>query len=51
MKKKDNNNMRKFESPSHNILKNYNTLFNRLGVKLTHNPFVCVFVASFSSLL
>ncbi len=50
MKNLDNNNMRKIESPSHNILKNY-TLFDTIGIKLTHNPFVCVFVASFSSFL
>jgi hypothetical protein len=50
MKNLNNNNMRKIESPSHNILKNY-TLLNTLGVKLTHNPFVCVFVALFFSFL
>jgi hypothetical protein len=48
MKILDNNNMRKIESPSHNILKNY-ALFNTFGIKLTHNPFECVFVASFYS--
>ncbi len=50
MKKLDNNNMRKIESPSHNILKNY-ALFDTLGVKLTHNSFECVFIASFFSFL